>query len=405
MKPSTFLPFVCASLLLACGQDDVTTAQAEAESELNSLQDRVAAITGRAYTAPAEAAVPAQYVQDQQVAGPGISNAGPTQQAVQETGGVRTVTIPSKDFNMPMSQMDFPARWKVQSYDNGAWKVDEPTLKVWDVSGGNYAFGNGQMAQLYQQSGGAIRTPLSPEQVVLQDAVPRMRKLGYELIGQSDAPAVAQAEQRGLDGLYSVGQSRKTSRANMSEWHKGDLRVALVMHWSSFEGPDMGNWSYYFTRLETSADRFDQEKTALLTGLASLRYNPNYFAAYARSEQQKEQQSWGAHDAKMRTNQAAFDAQQQAHRSNVDAMNNSIMGTWKSTNDRMDHQQNTTINSIRGEEDVINPYTGETYKVESGSDQYWMNSNGEYIGTNDVMFDPNAVEQGVDQWRQAPPKP
>src|SRR5690606_36037703 len=77
MKPSTFLPFVCASLLLACGQDDVTTAQAEAESELNSLQDRVAAITGRAYTAPAEAAVPAQYVQDQQVAGPGISNAGP----------------------------------------------------------------------------------------------------------------------------------------------------------------------------------------------------------------------------------------------------------------------------------------------------------------------------------------
>ncbi len=405
MKPFNFLFIACATLLLACGQDDATTDKGGAASDLNSLQDRVTAITGKAYTTPVRTAIPAQHVQDPQDIGNSSSPTTPTQAAMPETGGKRIITIPSKDFNMPMAQLELPARWKVQTYPNGAWKVDEAALKVWDVSGGNYAFGNGQMAQMYQQSGGSMRAPMAPEQVVLQDAVPRMRKVGYELIGQSDAPAIAQAEQRGLEGLYSIGQTRKTCRANVSEWRKGDQRVALVLHWSSFEGPEMGNWSYYFTQLETPAGRFDQEKSALLTGLASLRYNPNYFAAYARSEQQKEQQSWGAHNNRMRANQAAFDARQRAHREKVDAVNNSIMGTWNSTNARMDRQQNATINTIRGEQDATNPYTGEAYKIESGYDRYWMNSDGQYIGTNDVMYDPNADAQHVDQWRQVPTKP
>lgn len=403
MTPSTFLPVIaCATFLLACGTEK--TGAAEAVDDMNSLQDRVAARTGKAYAAPEQDAMQASYAQQASISGSGALPVAQTQQPVQGSGGVRTVTIPSTDFQMPMAQLDFPARWNVQAFANGTWKVDEPALKVWDVSGGNYAFGNGQMAQMYQQSGGSMRAPVPPEQVVLQDAVPRMRKLGYELIGQNDAPAVAQAEQRGVDGLYSVGGSSKQCRSNMSEWRNGDQRVALVMHWSSFAGPDMGNWGYYFTRLEAPANRFDQEKAELLTALASLRYNPNYFAAYAQSEQRKEQQSWGAHNTKMQTNQAAFDAQQQAHREGVDAVNNSIMGTWNSTNARMDHQQNATINSIRGEQDVTNPYTGEGYKVESGSDQYWMDNEGRYIGTNDVMYDPNAESDGVDQWRQVPPQ-
>src|SRR5690606_32986316 len=117
------------------------------------------------------------------------------------------------------------------------------------------------------------------------------------------------------------------------------------------------------------------------------------------------QQSWDAHNARMRSNQAAFDARQAAHRDMVNGVNNSIMGTWNSNNASMDRQQNATINGIRGEQDAANPYTGEAYKIESGYDQYWMNRDGQYIGTNDVMYDPNANDQWVDQWRQVPTQP
>src|SRR5690606_2856053 len=260
------------------------------------------------------------------------------------TGGMRTITIPSKDFNLPMAQLSLPARWNIKTNANGAWHVDEAGLKVKDIAGGSFMHVGGQMAQYYQQAGMKVRPPVLPEQLVLQDLVPKMRQAGYELISQQHAPAVAQANQRGLDGLYSVGQQRRTCRANISTWRKGEQRVALVLHWTSFESPDMVNWSYYLTQLETSASRFDQERNALLTGLASTQYNPAYFAAYARSEQQKQGQSWASHNQRMQGNQAAFDAQQRTHRETWDAVNSASMGAYQNRMNSMDHQQNATIN-------------------------------------------------------------
>jgi len=49
---------------------------------------------------------------------------------------------------------------------------------------------------------------------------------------------------------------------------------------------------------------------------------------------------------------------------------------------------------MRDEQNVYNPNTGNTYKVESGYNQYYMNNSGEYIGTNDYNYDPN-LDPGV----------
>ena len=107
----------------------------------------------------------------------------------------------------------------------------------------------------------------------------------------------------------------------------------------------------------------------------------------------------------MRVNQAAFDARQRAHADMVDGVNNAIMGGYNHTSATMDRMQNSTINGIRGEQDAINPYTGEAGKVQAGQDQYWMNRDGQYIGTNDVMYDPNVNSDHTDQWRQLPTGP
>lgn len=404
MKPSNLLLFATL-LFFACGQGEAPSGTATEGTGVDHLQDRVAAITGKAYSTATRSGDPDEGSPDQQANPSASPQAGQQQQPVQQQAGVRTVTIPSKDFNMPMAQLDLPARWKVQANPNGAWRVDEPGLKVHDVKGGSYMYTNGQMAQFYQQSGGILRAPLAPDQVIMQDLVPRMRQQGYELLGQQNAPSVAQADQRGLDGMYTVGQVRKTCRSNISEWRKGDERVALVMHWSSFASPDMVNWSYYLTQLRVPASRFTQEKQALMAGLSSVRYNPAYFAAYAQSEQQKANGSWAAHNQRMQGNQAAFDAQQRTHRETWDAINNASMGTYQNRMSSMDRQQNATINTIRGEQDAINPYTGEAVKIQSGQSQYWMNNNGEYIGSDDVMYDPNQNSHHVDQWRKVPTKP
>ena len=103
--------------------------------------------------------------------------------------------------------------------------------------------------------------------------------------------------------------------------------------------------------------------------------------------------------------EAVLDARQAAHRDMVNGVNNAIMGTWNSTNASMDRQQEATINGIRGEQNAWNPHTGQQGKVEAGYSNYWVNSDGQYFGTNDVMYDPNANGQSVDQWQQMETEP
>lgn len=398
MKSPLLFTLAGSALLFACGQRGATADQAEEARNYNDLQAQVAAITGHHYDASGTAA-------NFQSGGPGTQE-GPSaggQQPVQEQGGMKTITIPSSFPGVPLAQFSVPARWNVKSNPaNGAWYVDGPDVKVREVNLNTFMTPNSGMAQVYQQNGGKVRQAISPEQVLQEDMVPQMRGSGYELIASGDAPDVARADQAGLDGLYSSGPHRNTCKANISEWRKGDERIALVMHWSFMESPGLGNWSYYFTRLDATAAQFAQEKQALVAALAGKRYNPAYFAAYAQSEQQKAGQSWSAHNQRMQANQAAFDAQQRTHQQTWGAINDASMGAYNSRMQSMDRTQNATINGIRGEQDATNPYTGEQGKMQSGYDQYWMNRDGQYFGTSDPNYDPNVNSDWTDQWRQVP---
>ncbi|MBS1545910.1 MAG: hypothetical protein JST38_19985 [Bacteroidetes bacterium] len=401
MQPSVFLSIASTLMICACGQSETPENKAAA-ADLSSLQAQVAAITGKTYADPASQDTQDQFAQEAPAEGEQAFTSTGRQQPVQEQGSVRTITLPSNFAGIAMAQLQVPARWNVKTNASGSWYVDEPDLKVKDVNLQSFITPNSQMAQVYQQNGGKVRPAMTPEQVLQQDIAPQLRNQGYELIGSSDAPEVARAAQPGMDGLYSNGPQRNTCKANISTWRKGDQRMALLMHWSMMETPGMANWNYYFTRLDAPAARFEQEKAALLAAKASLRYNPQYFAAYAQSEQQKAGQSWAAHNQRMQTNQAAFDAQQRTHRETWGAINDASMSAYQDRMNSMDRQQNATINAIRGEQDAINPYTGEQGKIQSGQDQYWMNSDGQYIGTNDPNYDPNVNSDWVDQWRQAP---
>jgi hypothetical protein len=402
MNSSVFLFIVGTLTLFACGQSETPEGKAAAETDMGTLQAQVAAITGKTYAEPTNQAPQGWTAQDAQSGGQQPYPASGQQQPTQEQGGMHTITIPSSFAGIAMAQLQVPARWNVKTNASGSWYVDEPGLKVKDVNLQSFITPNSQMAQLYQQNGGKVRPVMTPEQVLQQDIVPQLRNQGYELIGSSDAPEVARAAQPGMDGLYSTGQRRNTCKANISTWRKGDQRMALLMHWSMMETPGMANWNYYFTRLDAPAARFEQEKAALLAANASLRYNPQYFAAYAQSEQQKAGQSWATHNQRMQANQAAFDARQRTHRETWGAINDASMSAYQDRMNSMDRMQNATINGIRGEQDAMNPYTGEQGKVQSGYDQYWMNSDGQYIGTNDGMYDPNVNSDWTDQWRQVP---
>ncbi|MGV3637298.1 MAG: hypothetical protein ACO1NQ_06575 [Flavobacteriales bacterium] len=396
-RPTSFLIGLSA-LLFSCGESAENTTDQFGQGQdpkLSELEARMAAATGQPWTG-----------EPGSTAGYGDGGDAPA--------GTRTHTIHSTTYQVPMAQIDLPEHWNVEGMATGNWTATAPGVSVRNSKPSNFMLVGGQLGQFYQANNQPMRAPVAPEQVVLQDIAPRLRQQGYELIGQAPEPGVESLDQRAMNSLYVPGQAQRTCKANLSQWRRGDKRLAVVLHWFNLSTADMANWGYYTTELEASTEVYEREKNALLNALTRVRYNPAYFAAQNRQAQMREQQtiaaqqqdmrntqaSWDAHNARMRSNQAAFDASQAAHRDMVNGVNNSIMGTWNNTNATMDRMQDATINGIRGEQNAWNPQTGQPGKVEAGYNNYWVNGDGQYIGTNDVMFDPNVNGQWVDQWQQ-----
>ena len=391
MNRSTTLLIGCTTLFFACGEGTGTGQDPEGTgSSMSELEARVAALTGNPMADEQSDGYDAVEPVDGGSGGP--------------TGGTRTYTLNGTAFNMPLAQLELPAHWQVRGMETGNWSVTAP-VKVQQGSPMNFSYAGGQLGRFNQANNVPMRAPIAPDQVVMQDLVPYFRQQGYELIGHRPIPEVARVSQIGMDNLYAVGQVQRICRADLSEWRRGDDRLAVVMNWFSIAGSDLVNWGYSTTALQAPSGRYEAERDGLLNGFASVRYNPAYFAAYAQSEQQKEQQSWSAHNARMRSRQAAFDAQQAAHRDRVNSVNDAIMGTWNNTSATMDRMHEATIDGIRGEQNAWNPHTGAMGKVESGYQNYWVNSDGQYFGTNDVNHDPNANGQWVGQWQQMSTEP
>lgn len=405
MPYNTLFTIAIATLLLSCGQPDTNGNDAYQPADISGLQAQVAAITGKTYANPGTQVPQHQNAREVQSGGQHPSDPPGQQQPAQEQGGMTAITLYGTFPGIPMATVLVPARWNAKTNDKGGWSINAPGLSLGDSQFKNFVMPNSQDAAYMQQAGMNVKAPATPEQIIQNETVAMMRASGYELIRQTDQPEVARADKAFVDQLYSIRPRRNEHRANLSEWRKGDKRQACLMHWSVTETPGSGNWNYYFNVLETTADRFEQEKQALVQVYASTRYNPQYFAAYAQSEQQKAGQSMAAFNQRMRTQQAAFDAQQQTHRETWDAINNASMSSFRDRMGSMDRMQNATINAIRGEQDAYNPYTGESGKVQSGYDNYWMNRDGQYMGTNSVLYNPNVNSDWTDQWREVPTKP
>lgn len=386
------LPIIFASsLLLACSHKPAQTSGngTDGSKTLEQLRARVSSVTGKTYS-------------------PATSTAGPAGAQWPESGqqpaptGYRKIPVPAEGYPMPIGYKPIPAHWQQQP-DGKSFRAAGLTVRP--MPGAQYIFTTGPMAALYAQSGATMRAPITVEQVVQQDLVPRLRQEGFTLVRQQRIPAVETLQQQFMDQLArATGSPAAKVSAALSEWTKSDQRIALLTTQLYFNGEPV-NWSYSCTRLETAADRYEPEKAAWLHSESNMEFNPAFFSAFAQVQQQKMQQGQAAHDQRMRANHAAFEARQRAHTDMVNGVNNAIMGGYNGTSGTMDRMQNTTINGIRGEQDATNPYTGEAGKIQAGQDQYWMNRDGQYIGTNDVMYDPNVNSNGTDQWRQVPTDP
>jgi hypothetical protein len=302
-------------------------------------------------------------------------------------------------------KMPFPADWQVHHQKpQGAPSITGPKgLKIFDFPGQSFVFTQDpQMQQMYYQSGQRMRPMPDIRTLIQQDIVPWAQQQGMRVVRTFDLPEVGQKDQWYQSQLYqSVPSQRQSMAVGVDLEGRDGSPFFLLMHVGRSDGNGMQHWFYYSNGLMAEKSYFDAAKKHLVYGLANAQYNPAQIQAYNQREAQKSGQSWASHNQRMRNNQANFEASQRAIVGANNSVNDSIMQGWRDRNAMQDRGQEQYIDAMTGRETMVDPSSGQSWKVDSGANNYWMNQQGEYFGTDDYNYNPNADAGMYDQdWQQ-----
>lgn len=281
-----------------------------------------------------------------------------------------------------------PANWKFHTHSSDGVSLTGPNgIKVTDFPLQSFMVdytGNGMY------SGMQMRAMPSIDDLIQQDLIPSASQRGLQYVRHYELPDVSRMNQWYADQLYSVGPTTKFNKAYGIDWKDAAGRdVFAILHVSSTKGQYSEMWNYRASLLEADPSAFAIAKKQYIFSLANMRYNLEPIMAYNQAEAQRIGQSWAAFNRRMAANQAAFEASQRAHINKTNAINDAIMSKWRSSNAASDKNQEQFIDYVYENQNVVNEETGQKYKVQQGYNQYWMNNDGEYIGTPSNTYNPN----------------
>jgi hypothetical protein len=294
---------------------------------------------------------------------------------------------------MTFVEMPLPSTWKVvHDAKPGEPGITGPDgIKMFYFPGRNFVYSNDpQMQQIHAASGQPVRPVPPVAQLIRQDLVPWCANLGLKYLKHAEIPELTKIDQWHSDQLYKAVPSQNKTMVIGSDWENanGDPHF-IIMHLNVSVSAQMQNWGYYCKGLQAEKKAFEKAKRQLIFALANARYNPQHIMAYNQREAQKAGQSWAEHNARMARNQAAFEASQRAHVNKSNAINEAIMSGWRERNAASDIAHGKFIDTINEKTNVVDPSSGQRYKVDSGSNHYWMNRDGKYLSTDQQAYDPN----------------
>jgi hypothetical protein len=293
-------------------------------------------------------------------------------------------------------EMPFPSSWEMpEQHAQGEPTITGPKgVKVIDYPAQSFIYTNDpQLQNVYYQSGQQLRYFPGVNEIIQQDLTPWCNNRGLEYVKHYEIPEVSRIDKWYNDQLYKAVPMQTQVKAIGTEWKKADgTPFFLLIRLFVSNSATMQTWYYMASSLEAESQYFEQARKQLILSLANTRYALQPIMDYNRVEAEKAGRSWAAHNQRMAQSQAVFEASQRAFVNKSNAINDAIMGNWKQQNASSDKQHGQFIDAIREENNAVNTSSGQQYKVNSHYSNYWMNSNGEYISTNQTDYNPNLDE-------------
>ncbi len=260
----------------------------------------------------------------------------------------------------------------------------------------NLHYPNYQTAQLmrqYSSTASMIRPIISNAQIMEEEVNSRMTQSGFQLVGQKHIPRAKRYLRNMLN--KSGGQQAQLDHY-VTEWTNNKGQKALVtlikiaMTQPLLSNDSMVFWFYSLDYVFVDDHKLDETINKLLDATEATKDNPQWKQYMAQLSQQRAREAARKHQRNMQNRQVAFNAHQQKMKgiwAAQDANHASFMG--RTFGQGSDVGQKRFINMINEQETVYNPSTGRNYQVQAGSNEYWMDSDGNYVKNDNYFYNPN----------------
>ncbi|MGB3150269.1 MAG: hypothetical protein WBB27_06355 [Maribacter sp.] len=268
---------------------------------------------------------------------------------------------------------------------------------------------NPQLDQMMLNSGKNVRNPMTTQQLIQSEVAPKLHAKGFVYNTNKIFPEL---EQKARKQASKNVTSAFELEVNGTVWKNNDGQKALVIL-SYLKIPQQSStvWMYTTDVLISNQDQFDNNVEAFVK--ANLKNVPtpeweNYMANLKSERNQQHQRTMAQmdqrarianqeHQMRMANKQASFTAHQQKMQgiwaaqdaSHASFMNNTFGSGSTSSGYSSGGGQQSFLNMINEEETVYNPGDGNSYQIQSGAKETWMDSDGNPIYSNDVFYNPN----------------
>lgn len=312
--------------------------------------------------------------------------------------------IKNEQFGMLFGVMPIPNSWNIisDSKDNILFEAQNG-IKVYGERSNMFFYSNNQeLNYFYKQGGNQVKAPKNIDSVLNEDLKPFLESNGLTYIGQFPLPQLAQLDKKLDNALFKSIPEEKKYECIVTEWEdKNGIKSLGIIRYFTTYYPTAGgmNWGYTLNALEAQKAVYEEAKKDYINALLNLQVNPNWIQKNNQFYAQKSQQSNTSHQQRM----AAIRAQGQAlinTGNTYSSISDSNHESWKRRNAMTDAGHSKSVDAI-WERSNLNDQNGNQYQVDGYYNSVWMNSNNEYIGTNNTNWNPNVdnATNGIN-WEQ-----
>lgn len=278
--------------------------------------------------------------------------------------------------NMLVGLMPLPQDWKIHSrIGQDQVNISGPNaIKIYAEQGNGFWYSElPGLNQMMANKGHTIKPPMSVENLVKNVLGPALANTGGRLTKQYHHTELQKYAENYDQFTFKSVPMRKEFKAYVTEWEgNDDSKLLFVINYFVSHSQEGIYWGYYANMMEAPKTHFEKAKNDYLYALINRKYNPQWLQTCYMQEAQKAAQRGELHQQRMaalRAEGQAIIERGKAYSAQVDANHKRFMDA---------HLERTNVTS-----------GGQTYQVDAGANEYWINSNGEYISSNNYNYDPN----------------